>query len=149
MAIDESTAQTLGHSVVIERKYEVEISHWLPNVPFEHKCWNMHGHSMVVDLYLHGITDSDSGWFVEFAEVDKHLGSAVKELDHHCLNDFHDNPTAENMALWILDGCLQKLRILQKHPTFGWVQRTRKIGVRLSETRKSAVYVESTWTADA
>jgi 6-pyruvoyltetrahydropterin/6-carboxytetrahydropterin synthase len=63
----------------------------------------MHGHSYRVEVQLEGPIDRHSGFVVDFFDIEAVFGPLLAQLDHHCLNDIDglENPTAENIALWI------------------------------------------------
>lgn len=65
----------------------------------------MHGHSYRVELQLEGPVDPHSGFVVDFFDIEHAFGGLLKRLDHHCLNEVEglENPTAENIAIWIWD----------------------------------------------
>jgi 6-pyruvoyltetrahydropterin/6-carboxytetrahydropterin synthase len=67
----------------------------------------MHGHSYRLDVAILGALQTDGparGMVEDFDEVDRIVGEAVIDrLDHQNLNDFVENPTAENLLLWIWD----------------------------------------------
>ena len=46
-----------------------------------------------------------SGFLVDFFEIEAAFGPLLKQLDHYCLNEIAglENPTAENIAIWIWD----------------------------------------------
>lgn len=63
----------------------------------------MHGHTYIVRLFLRGSLDPVLGWVADFGDV-KALWKPIEEqLDHRTLNDIPglENPTAENLAIWI------------------------------------------------
>jgi 6-pyruvoyltetrahydropterin/6-carboxytetrahydropterin synthase len=47
--------------------------------------------------------DEGLGWVMDFAEISKSFEPIFKILDHNHLNDIEglENPTSENLALWI------------------------------------------------
>jgi 6-pyruvoyltetrahydropterin/6-carboxytetrahydropterin synthase len=47
--------------------------------------------------------DPDSGWLIDYADIQELFEPIRLELDHRLLNDIEDleNPTAENLARWI------------------------------------------------
>ena len=51
--------------------YRIEAAHRLPNVPEEHKCQRLHGHSFKITLHVVGEVDPRLGWIVDFAEIDR------------------------------------------------------------------------------
>lgn len=63
----------------------------------------MHGHSYRVELRLEGPVDPETGFVVDFFDVEAAFGPLVQRLDHHCLNEIEglENPTAENIAIWL------------------------------------------------
>jgi 6-pyruvoyltetrahydropterin/6-carboxytetrahydropterin synthase len=77
----------------------------LPNVPPEHKCARLHGHSFKVTLQVGGEIDPKLGWIVDFAEVDRAFQPLHAQLDHNYLNDVPglENPTSELLARWIME----------------------------------------------
>lgn len=87
----------------ITQAFTFEAAHRLPNVPETHRCHRMHGHSYRVELRLEGPVDPKSGFVVDFFDVEKAFGPLLARLDHHCLNEVEglENPTAENIAVWI------------------------------------------------
>lgn len=82
-----------------------EAAHLLPNVPEDHKCRRLHGHSFKVRVTLDGPVDSTIGWVEDFAHVKKAFDPIYDELDHRYLNDIPglENPTSENLVKWIWD----------------------------------------------
>ena len=96
----------------ISQAFTFEAAHWLPNVPREHRCNRMHGHSYRVEIRIEGPVDPRSGFVVDFSDVEAAFGPLRERLDHHCLNEVEglENPTAENIATWIWD---------QLRPSFG------------------------------
>jgi 6-pyruvoyltetrahydropterin/6-carboxytetrahydropterin synthase len=89
--------------MIIFKDFRFEAAHFLPNVPENHKCKRMHGHSYKVRVYVKGKQGVESGWVLDFAELKSIIHSAVELLDHHILNEIAglENPTAENLAIWI------------------------------------------------
>lgn len=87
----------------IFKKFTFDSAHYLPNVHEEHKCRRMHGHTYIVRLYISGELDPKLGWVADFGDV-KAIWKPIEErLDHRTLNDIPglENPTAENLAIWI------------------------------------------------
>lgn len=87
----------------ITQAFTFEAAHRLPNVPATHKCHRMHGHSYRVELQLKGDVAPRTGFVIDFFDVEKVFGPVLERLDHHTLNDIAglENPTAENIAVWI------------------------------------------------
>ncbi|WP_027155424.1 6-carboxytetrahydropterin synthase QueD [Mesorhizobium sp. WSM2561] len=89
----------------IAQAFTFEAAHRLPRVPESHRCHRMHGHSYRVDLRLAGSVNPDTGFVVDFFDVEAAFAPLLQRLDHHCLNEIEGltNPTAENIAIWIWD----------------------------------------------
>lgn len=87
----------------ITQAFTFEAAHRLPHVPTTHRCHRMHGHSYRVELTLEGAVDAHTGFVVDFFDVEAAFDPLLKRLDHYCLNDIEglENPTAENIAVWI------------------------------------------------
>jgi len=87
----------------IYKEFQFEAAHYLPNLPEDHKCRRMHGHSYRIKLYIGGPIDPEIGWIKDFADIKKSFTPVYKQLDHYVLNDIEglENPTSENLARWI------------------------------------------------
>jgi 6-pyruvoyltetrahydropterin/6-carboxytetrahydropterin synthase len=82
--------------------FAYESAHWLPMVPQGHQCGRMHGHSYVLTVIVSGEVRPD-GFVVDFADVKDVVNPLVKQWDHHCLNDFMENPTVEHQLVLLWD----------------------------------------------
>ncbi|WP_372760209.1 6-carboxytetrahydropterin synthase QueD [Litorivivens sp.] len=87
------------------KEFTFEAAHHLPNVPEDHKCRRLHGHSFHVRLTVSGELDANAGWIMDFADLKRAFQATYERLDHHYLNDIPglENPTSENLAIWIWD----------------------------------------------
>ncbi len=87
----------------IFKVFQIEAAHRLPNVPAGHKCARLHGHSFRIEIHVSGEPDAVSGWIMDFADLKSAFAPIFAEIDHHCLNDVAglENPTSENLAMWI------------------------------------------------
>jgi 6-pyruvoyltetrahydropterin/6-carboxytetrahydropterin synthase len=99
--------------VEIFRELTFEAAHRLPNVPPEHKCARLHGHSFRVEVHVRGPVDPDLGWVLDFAAVKSAFGPLHDQLDHRYLNEVAglENPTSENLAVWIWDRLCPELAL--------------------------------------
>jgi 6-pyruvoyltetrahydropterin/6-carboxytetrahydropterin synthase len=65
----------------------------------------MHGHSYRLEVAIHGPLQTAGparGMVEDFETIERIVEErVVRRLDHQTLNDFLDNPTAENALLWI------------------------------------------------
>jgi 6-pyruvoyltetrahydropterin/6-carboxytetrahydropterin synthase len=87
----------------IFREFTFEAAHLLPHVPPGHKCARLHGHSFRVEVHVGGELQQPLGWVVDFAEIKAAFDPLLKRLDHYYLNEIDglENPTSENLAIWI------------------------------------------------
>jgi 6-pyruvoyltetrahydropterin/6-carboxytetrahydropterin synthase len=87
----------------IFKSFQIEAAHRLPNVPTGHKCERLHGHSYTVEIHVRGLIGTESGWVMDFADIQKAFRPLFEQLDHHYLNEVEElaNPTSENIARWI------------------------------------------------
>lgn len=117
--------------------FQIEAAHWLPNVPAEHKCRRLHGHSFRIEVHVSGEVGEESGWVMDFADLKRAFQPLFDRLDHRCLNDIEEleNPTSENLARWIwvrLEPVLPGLSriVVQETCTSGCVFRGEDPGIR-------------------
>lgn len=87
----------------VYKRFQVEAAHRLPNVPEGHKCARLHGHSFQIELAVEGPAGRESGWVIDFADMEAAFKPLYKQLDHHYLNEVEglENPTSEQLARWI------------------------------------------------
>jgi 6-pyruvoyltetrahydropterin/6-carboxytetrahydropterin synthase len=87
----------------IFKVFTFEAAHRLPNVPSDHKCHRLHGHSFQCEVHVNGPVDQRSGWVIDFADIKKAFAPLHEVLDHNYLNDIDglENPTSEVLARWI------------------------------------------------
>jgi len=100
----------------IFKEFTFDSAHWLPHVPDDHKCRRMHGHTYIVRLYLSGELHPVLGWVTDFADIKDAWKPLEQQLDHRVLNDVAglENPTAENLAVWIWQKIKPALPLLSK-----------------------------------
>ena len=85
------------------KDFSFEAAHRLPNVPSDHKCARLHGHSFQVRVSVDGPVGERTGWVMDFAELKAAFRPVYDQLDHVYLNEVAglENPTSENLARWI------------------------------------------------
>ena len=95
----------------VTRRFGFEAAHRLPDHPG--KCRELHGHSYRLVVTVERAVDERSGMVIDFGELKQIVRREVIDLvDHKCLNDLIDNPTAELVVVWIwqrLSGALPGL----------------------------------------
>lgn len=86
--------------MIVRREYRFEASHQLPRHPG--RCRRLHGHSYRFVVDVEGPIEPEQGMVVDFGDLDRIVAEhALSRLDHHHLNEFIENPTAEWIAVWI------------------------------------------------
>ncbi len=65
-------------------------------------CFRLHGHNYQLRVTVGGKINPKDGMIRDFEEIRKKVSEAVlAQCDHHNLNDFMENPTAENVVAWM------------------------------------------------
>ena len=95
-------------------EFTFEAAHRLPNVPADHKCARLHGHSFYVRVTVTGPVDPKLGWVIDLADVTLAFAPLLARLDHYYLNEIEglENPTSEMLAQWIWARLLPALPML-------------------------------------
>lgn len=106
----------------IHKEFNFEAAHRLPNVPPDHKCARLHGHSFRVVIHVRGAVDATTGWVIDFGDIKDAFQPLYDQLDHYYLNDIAglENPTSENLSIWIWERLrprLPGLAAVQVHET--------------------------------
>ena len=114
----------------IFKDFTFEAAHRLPNLPAEHKCSRLHGHSFKVRVHVRGPVEQPVGWIMDFADIKSAFKPIERRLDHYYLNEVEglENPTSENLARWIWERLRQALPnlsqvVVQETCTSGCVYR--------------------------
>lgn len=83
--------------------YHIEAARRLLNLPESHPCSRVHGHSFRIEVHVTGPVDANTGWVMDFAELDAAFSPIRAQLDHRYLNDIAglENPTSERLAQWL------------------------------------------------
>lgn len=91
--------------VELVREYRFEAAHFLPKVPEGHRCRRMHGHSFKIDVVIGGQADEESGFLIDFYDLDRVVQPVIDSLDHRLLNDIPglENPTSERLCRHVYD----------------------------------------------
>lgn len=100
--------------VELRKSFQFEAAHRLPNVPPDHKCARLHGHSFRVEIAVMGDCDPKMGWLIDYAELSSAFKPLLDQLDHYYLNEIPglENATSENVARWIWDRLKPSLPLL-------------------------------------
>lgn len=89
----------------LSKEFTFEAAHRLPNLPPEHKCSRLHGHSYKVKVEVSGPVQEELGWVIDFGDIKSAWKGLDESLDHRYLNEIPglENPTSEVLAMWIWD----------------------------------------------
>lgn len=91
----------------VKKKLEISAAHQL-SLPYESKCRCLHGHNWIITVECKAQELNESGMVVDFTEIKRIVCGT---LDHAVLNDVLPfNPTAENIARWIVGSIPQCYR---------------------------------------
>ena len=86
----------------ITKEFAFSASHTLSGLRDGHPCSRLHGHNYVVTVELSGPLNA-AGMVVDYGELNAFSDWLDYTLDHRHLNDVMEgNPTAENLAAWIM-----------------------------------------------
>lgn len=83
-------------------EFEFAAAHRLPR--YQGPCFDLHGHNYNLFVTLRGVPDKTTGLLMDFHDIEvavqTHLLSVV---DHKYLNDFIENPSAEEILRFAWD----------------------------------------------
>lgn len=98
----------------LRKTFQFEAAHLLPHLPETHKCRRLHGHSFRAEIVLSGEVVPELGWVMDYAEISRVFKPIWEQLDHRYLNEVAglENPTSENIAVWIWDRLRPQLPLL-------------------------------------
>jgi 6-pyruvoyltetrahydropterin/6-carboxytetrahydropterin synthase len=83
----------------LRKEFTFDAAHNL--IRYKGACERLHGHTYRLAVDIEG-TLNDDEMVVDFCEVSSIVReNAVSLLDHAYLNDLVEQPTAENIALWV------------------------------------------------
>lgn len=84
----------------VKKRFEISAAHRL-DLNYESKCKNVHGHNWIITVECKAKELNSNGMVTDFTHIKQMV---MEKLDHSYLNDvIKMNPTAENIAKWIVD----------------------------------------------
>lgn len=86
----------------IVKSMSFDAAHYLDHDPNARPYARLHGHSFIMEVAIEGNPQADTGWIVDFGEVDDALKELHEALDHRLLNEIEglERPTLENICQW-------------------------------------------------
>ncbi len=95
----------------LRKTFRFEAAHRLPNLPPEHKCSRLHGHSFSVGVVVKGPLQEGTGWVMDFGDLSAVCKPVIEALDHRYLNEIEglENPTSEVLSAWLWQRLAPKL----------------------------------------
>jgi queuosine biosynthesis protein QueD len=110
----------------LAKDFYFEAAHHLTN--YEGKCKNIHGHSYRLRVTIKGKPENN-GMIMDFSDLKKIVNdNIVGVFDHTDLNEHLDQPTAENLCIYIWEALKSDLPLYE---------------VKLWETRDSSAFIRS------
>ena len=123
--------------MVIIKKFSFDAAHYLPR--YHGKCERLHGHTYGLVVKLEGTPDAE-GMVMDFTQLKQVVTEKVlQRLDHQLLNEVVENPSAENLAIWVWDQLVEAV----------YAKNRRLCAVEVWETRTSGcVYTGEFYTGE-
>ncbi|EHM09655.1 queuosine biosynthesis protein QueD [Thermanaerovibrio velox DSM 12556] len=104
--------------MILKRSFSFDAAHHLPR--YKGRCEALHGHTYRFTVALQGSPDHE-GMVMDFTELKALVRElVVSRLDHTCLNDLIEQPTAENIARWIFQTLAEPLKAPGR--SLAWVE---------------------------
>jgi len=86
--------------MIVTKKFIFDSAHKLIN--YKGKCKNLHGHTYTLLVAVRGKINKVSGMVIDFNLMKDVVNKKVINiLDHAMLNEIVEQPTAENLTVWI------------------------------------------------
>ena len=97
------SAQEPAPQLELVTNFTFEAAHQLPHAPSHSKCRRLHGHSFKVEVHVCGGLGEETGWVMDYDEIQRVCEPVYDALDHRLLNEVDglENPTSEIIAVWI------------------------------------------------
>lgn len=84
----------------VRKSFEFSAAHSL-KLDYPSQCSNLHGHNWKIAVFCRAEKLDANGMVVDFSHIKRLV---LDRLDHKSLNEVLDfNPTAENIARWVVD----------------------------------------------
>ncbi len=115
---------------IVTKRMEVSAGHKLC-LAYDSPCSRLHGHNWIVEVEVSSERLNSEGMVLDFTVIKKEIKSRI---DHQYLNDIlNANPTAENIAKWIVDILSAALLLLYRKGQVDVTAAVTKVTVQESE----------------
>ena len=85
--------------MLLSKEFVFDAAHNL--IHYHGKCEKLHGHTYRLKVVLEGTPDAE-GMIMDFGELKEIVTrQIISRLDHSYINDIIEQPSAENIALWV------------------------------------------------
>ncbi len=105
--------------MILRVEFQFNAAHRLPF--YEGPCFHTHGHNYKLLVFSEGPVDPATGLSIDFVRVKELVRTHVLDcIDHNDLNLVLENPTAENVVVWMwgrLQPHLDGLKEMQLYET--------------------------------
>ncbi len=105
--------------MILRVEFQFNAAHRLPF--YEGPCFHTHGHNYKLLVFVEGPVDPKTGLSIDFVKVKELVHEHVlDDIDHNDLNRVLENPTAENVVVWMwgqLQPHLEGLKEMQLYET--------------------------------
>lgn len=125
-SLDSSTLDTSNKSAegmyYVTKTMYISAAHKL-SLDYDSPCQNLHGHEWRVTVYCRSTELNNNGMIIDFKQIKQLIHD---NLDHHYINDVVDfNPTAENLAKWVVDSipCCYKAEVEESKDNWACYER--------------------------
>lgn len=86
--------------MILRVEFQFNAAHRLPF--YEGPCFHTHGHNYKLLVFAEGPVDPETGLSIDFMKVKQLVRTHVLDsIDHNDLNLVLENPTAENVIVWM------------------------------------------------
>ncbi|KRQ87885.1 6-carboxy-5,6,7,8-tetrahydropterin synthase [Caloramator mitchellensis] len=87
--------------MILIKEFEFDAAHNL--IHYHGKCERLHGHTYKLVIKLEGTPDKE-GMIYDFVELKRVVKARIiDKFDHSYLNDIIEQPTAENIAMYVFN----------------------------------------------
>lgn len=89
----------------LKKSFQIESARFLSQLPKQHPCSRMHGHSFHITFTFVGPLQEKLDWLIDYHELEQKIRPILALLDHQTLNNVPglENPTTEILSKWLFE----------------------------------------------